>query len=82
MGGGELIASFLDELSIDEFVITVAQVFIGDGIPLIATSPPRAPGFQRRSNASRMVCFNCVTAFKGPRSGLQHLSRRRRETNR
>jgi len=46
MGGGELIASFLDELSIDEFVITVAPVFIGDGIPLIATSPPRAPGFQ------------------------------------
>jgi dihydrofolate reductase len=36
MGGGELIASFLDEHAIDEFVITVAPVFIGDGIPLIA----------------------------------------------
>ncbi len=36
MGGGELIASFLDEQLIDEFVITVAPVFIGDGIPLIA----------------------------------------------
>ena len=36
MGGGDLIASFLDEQAIDEFVITVAPVFIGDGIPLIA----------------------------------------------
>jgi dihydrofolate reductase len=36
MGGGDLIASFLDEQAIDEFVVTVAPVFIGDGIPLIA----------------------------------------------
>ncbi len=36
MGGGELIASFLDEQAIDEFVISVAPLFIGDGIPLIA----------------------------------------------
>ena len=36
MGGGEIIASFLDAQAIDEFVITVAPVFIGDGIPLIA----------------------------------------------
>jgi len=36
MGGGELIASFLDERAIDEFVISVVPVFIGDGIPLIA----------------------------------------------
>ena len=36
MGGGELIASFLDEDAIDEFVVSVVPVFIGDGIPLIA----------------------------------------------
>ena len=36
MGGGELIASFLDEDAIDEFFISVVPVFIGDGIPLIA----------------------------------------------
>jgi dihydrofolate reductase len=36
MGGGELIASFLDERAIDEFVISVVPIFIGDGIPLIA----------------------------------------------
>jgi dihydrofolate reductase len=36
MGGGELIASFLDEGAIDEFIVTVVPVFIGEGIPLIA----------------------------------------------
>ena len=36
MGGGEIISSFLDEHAIDEFVISVVPVFIGDGIPLIA----------------------------------------------
>lgn len=36
MGGGEIIASFLDEGAIDEFVITIVPTFIGDGIPLIA----------------------------------------------
>ena len=36
MGGGELIASCLDEKVIDEFVVSVVPVFIGDGIPLIA----------------------------------------------
>lgn len=36
MGGGELIADFLDAHAIDEFVVSVVPVFIGDGIPLIA----------------------------------------------
>jgi len=36
MGGGELIASFLDVGEIDEFDIHVIPVFIGDGIPLVA----------------------------------------------
>jgi dihydrofolate reductase len=43
MGGGELIASFLDEQVIDEFVISVAPVFIGDGIPLIARRHRQVP---------------------------------------
>jgi dihydrofolate reductase len=43
MGGGELIASFLDEHAIDEFVISVAPVFIGDGIPLIARRHRHVP---------------------------------------
>jgi dihydrofolate reductase len=36
MGGGELIASFLDAKEIDEFDIHVIPTFIGKGIPLVA----------------------------------------------
>ena len=36
MGGGELIASFLDEGEIDEFSIHVIPVMIGEGIPLVS----------------------------------------------
>jgi dihydrofolate reductase len=36
MGGGELIASFLDARQIDEFDIHVIPTFIGEGIPLVA----------------------------------------------
>jgi dihydrofolate reductase len=43
MGGGDLIASFLDEDAIDEFVVSVVPVFIGDGIPLIARRHRHVP---------------------------------------
>ena len=43
MGGGEIIASFLDARAIDEFVISVTPVFIGDGIPLIARRDRHTP---------------------------------------
>ena len=36
MGGGGLIASFLDAAAIDEFIVSIVPVFIGEGIPLIA----------------------------------------------
>ena len=36
MGGGGIIAAFLDEDAIDEFIISVVPTFIGEGIPLIA----------------------------------------------
>ena len=35
MGGGGIIASFLDESEIDEFSIHVIPILIGEGIPLI-----------------------------------------------
>jgi len=35
MGGGGVIASFLDAGEIDEFIIRVIPIFIGEGIPLI-----------------------------------------------
>ena len=43
MGGGELIASFLDAQAIDKFVVSVVPVFIGDGIPLIARRHRHVP---------------------------------------
>jgi dihydrofolate reductase len=43
MGGGDIIASFLDARAIDEFVISVVPVFIGDGIPLIARRHRHTP---------------------------------------
>jgi dihydrofolate reductase len=36
MGGGDIIASFLDEGAIDEVIITIVPVFIGEGIPLLS----------------------------------------------
>jgi dihydrofolate reductase len=36
VGGGELIASFLDAGCIDEFIIHIVPTLIGEGIPLIA----------------------------------------------
>jgi len=36
MGGAGIIASFLDEGEIDEFIVHVIPTFIGEGIPLIA----------------------------------------------
>jgi dihydrofolate reductase len=35
MGGGEIIASFLDQSEIDEFRINIIPILIGEGIPLI-----------------------------------------------
>ena len=43
MGGGEIIGSFLDEDAIDEFIVTVVPIFIGDGIPLIAPRHREVP---------------------------------------
>ena len=43
MGGGEIIGSFLDEDAIDEFIITVVPMFIGEGVPLIAPRQREVP---------------------------------------
>jgi dihydrofolate reductase len=43
MGGAGIIASFLDEGEIDEFMIHVIPKFIGEGIPLIAPGHRTVP---------------------------------------
>jgi dihydrofolate reductase len=50
MGGGELIASFLDAGEIDEFDIHVIPILIGEGIPLVA---PRHRDVPLRLRAAR-----------------------------
>jgi dihydrofolate reductase len=43
MGGAGIIASFLDQGEIDEFMIHVIPTFIGEGIPLIAPGRRTVP---------------------------------------
>lgn len=43
MGGAAIIASFLDEGAIDEFVLNVIPTFIGEGIPLMAARHRTVP---------------------------------------
>ncbi len=50
MGGGGIIGAFLDAGGIDEFMIHVIPVFIGEGIPLIA---PRHRTIQLNLTATR-----------------------------
>jgi dihydrofolate reductase len=49
MGGAGLIGSFLDEEEIDEFLISVIPIFIGEGIPLIAPKHRSVPLVLRSS---------------------------------
>jgi len=57
MGGGGVIASFLDAGEIDEFDIHVIPVFIGEGIPLVA---PRHRDVLLRLRASRKYADGVV----------------------
>ncbi len=69
MGGGELIASFLDAGAIDEFIVYVIPTLIGEGIPLIA---PRRGDIPLRLRSSRKfadgtVCLHYVVGPAAPR---------------
>ena len=57
VGGGELIAAFLDEQQIDEFVIHVIPTFIGEGIPLVA---PRHRDVSLRLRSARKYSDGAV----------------------
>lgn len=43
MGGGEIIAAFLDAGEINEFIITVVPTFIGEGIPFMTNRHRNVP---------------------------------------
>jgi len=57
MGGGQLIASFLDAGAIDEFDLHVIPVLIGEGIPLIA---PRHRDIELRLLATKKYADGVV----------------------
>ena len=60
MGGSGIIASFLDENEIDEFIIHVVPIFIGEGIPLIAARHRTVPLklLASRSYPDGVVCLH------------------------
>jgi dihydrofolate reductase len=49
MGGGGIVASFLDAGAIDDFIIHVIPTFIGEGVPLIAPAR-RTVGLKLKSS--------------------------------
>jgi dihydrofolate reductase len=69
MGGGELIASFLDAGEIDEFDIHVIPTLIGQGIPLVA---PRHRDVPLRLRSARKYPDGVVRLrYEVPRSLLR-----------
>jgi dihydrofolate reductase len=73
MGGGEIIASFLDVGEIDEFRIHVIPILIGEGIPLIQ---PRHRSIRLKLLASKpfpdgvVLLHYCVTPHSSMRSSV------------
>jgi dihydrofolate reductase len=72
MGGGGLIASFLDAGEIDEFDIHVIPVLIGEGIPLVA---PRHRDVELRLRSSRKFPDGVVRLRYGVARSLDETAR-------
>jgi dihydrofolate reductase len=68
MGGGGLIASFLDAGEIDEFDIHVIPTLIGEGIPLVA---PRHRNVLLRLRSARKYRRRRLTALQGRESPME-----------
>ena len=73
MGGGEIIASFLDAGEIDEFSIHVLPIFIGEGIPLIKPQHRTIPLqlLSTKKFPDGVVHLN-YRVLKPPRSQIAH----------
>src|SRR5690348_6445888 len=72
MGGGEIIASFLEEGEIDEFSITKIPVFIGDGLPLIGARQQSIPlellAVKKFPDGVARLHYRVVKANESPKS--------------
>jgi dihydrofolate reductase len=71
MGGGDIIASFLDAGAIDEFIISIVPVLIGEGIPLIGPRHREQPlalrSVKRFPDGVVQVHYQVRTAREEPR---------------
>jgi hypothetical protein len=68
MGGAGLIASFLDLGEIDEFLIHVIPILIGEGIPIVAPRHRSVPLVLRSSRRFSDGVIGLHYAVAGPRS--------------
>ena len=72
MGGGDIIGAFLDAGGIDEFMIHVIPVFIGEGIPLIAprhlTIPLKLRATRKFSDGVVRLHYKIEQKHRGTRS--------------
>jgi dihydrofolate reductase len=75
MGGAGIIASFLDAGEIDEFIIHVIPIFIGEGIPLIAprhrTVPLKLLSSKKFSDGVVRLHYQVSEARPSGRAGKQ-----------
>jgi dihydrofolate reductase len=61
MGGGGVIASFLDAGEIDEFMVHVIPTLIGEGIPLVAPRHRHIPSDLKPQRSSRTALCGYIT---------------------
>ena len=80
VGGGELVAAFLDEEQIDEFIIHIIPIFIGEGIPLIHPSHRSVPLtlLSSRSYSDGVVRLHYAVLPQSPRGKADGTSARRK----
>jgi dihydrofolate reductase len=74
MGGGGIIGSFLDAGELDEFIIHVIPIFIGEGIPLIE---PHRLEVQLKLSATKSYDDGVVLLHYSVAKAQRKLSRRR-----
>ena len=83
MGGAGLIASFLDHGEIDEFIIHLVPIMIGEGIPLIAPRHRSVPLALRssRSYSDGVVRLHYSVVKRGSRHTAGENARQNRRDN-
>jgi dihydrofolate reductase len=73
MGGARIIASFLDEGMVDQFMIHVIPVLIGEGIPLASPRPRTVPLIleSTRTYADGVIRLSYRTGADGQAHGVR-----------